>query len=81
MEKEERVLRGFWARSIMHLLAGVVPLSHRRAIAPTRRYSSCWSHFGSREKVCFLCIGIRLARINAVWTCKIIRGIITRNIN
>lgn len=35
-----RVLRGLWTRSIMHLLAGVVPLSHRRAIAPARRYSS-----------------------------------------
>jgi hypothetical protein len=38
--KWRRVLRGLWTRSIMHLLAGVVPLSHRRAIAPARRYSS-----------------------------------------
>lgn len=31
--------RALWTRSIMHLSAGVVPLSHRRAIAPAPRSS------------------------------------------
>lgn len=40
-----------WTRSIMHLLAGVVSLSHRRAIAPARKISVVFTAVVSRLRV------------------------------
>lgn len=64
----------------MHLLAGVVPLSHRRAIALARRYSSFWSDPGLREKVLSL-MSFCLAHISDVYERAEWYETVARNIN